>query len=247
MVRKCHMNKHTKGAAWFDTECREAKRESKEKLRKFRKTRKPEDRKDYADSNKSYRRLTRIKKKEFKRNKAAFLATNLKNASVFWKELKSLGERKKSNASDKIYINIWYAHFKNILGHAANESNVQEQDVSVETNHSLNQEISVDEVQKPVTNLMSGKACGLEHTHAEMLNTGGKDVILFITSLFNTIFDKGVYPSDWVKAIIVPIHKKGDIHLADNYRGVSLLSIVSKCYTSILNTIQIGWKKMTKL
>ena len=37
MVRKCHMNKHTKGAAWFDTVCREAKRESKEKLRKFRK------------------------------------------------------------------------------------------------------------------------------------------------------------------------------------------------------------------
>ena len=86
MVRKCHMNKYTKGAAWFDTECREAKRESKDKLRKFRKTRKQEDRKDYADSNKSYRRLTRIKKKkkEFKRNKAAFLATNLKNASVFW-------------------------------------------------------------------------------------------------------------------------------------------------------------------
>ena len=52
MVRKCHMNKHihTKGAAWFDTEYREAKRESREKLRKFRKTRKPEDRKDYADS-----------------------------------------------------------------------------------------------------------------------------------------------------------------------------------------------------
>ena len=106
------MNKHTKGAAWFDTECREAKRESKEKLRKFRKTRKPEDRKDYADSNKSYRRLTRIKKKEFKRNKAALLATNLKNASVFWKELKSLGGEKKSNASDKIDIDVWYDHLK---------------------------------------------------------------------------------------------------------------------------------------
>ena len=93
MVKKCHMNKHTKGAAWFDTECREAKRESKGKLRKFRKTRKPE----------------------------------------------------------------------------------------------------------------------------------------------------GIYPSDWAKAIIVPIHKKGDIHLADNYRGVSLLSIVSKCYTSILNTRLYNW------
>ena len=46
MVRKCHMNKNTKGAAWFDTECREVKRESKEKRQKFRKTRKPENRND---------------------------------------------------------------------------------------------------------------------------------------------------------------------------------------------------------
>ncbi|MCB4762269.1 MAG: hypothetical protein LGB06_08465 [Sulfurovum sp.] len=89
---------------------------------------------------------------------------------------------------------IWYDHFKSILGHTANEtvgkSNVQEHHASEETNHSLNQEISVDEVQKAVTNLMSRKACGLDHIHAEMLKTGGKDVILFMTKLFNTIFDK---------------------------------------------------------
>ena len=112
-----------------------------------------------------------------------------------------MGERKKSNASDRIDINVWYDHFKSILGHTANEtveeSNVQKQDVSEETNHSLNQEISVDEVQKAVANLKSGKACGLDHIHAEMLKTGGKDVILFMTKLFNTIFDKGIYPSDW--------------------------------------------------
>ena len=62
-----------------------------------------------------------------------------------------------------------------------------------------------------------------------------------MTKLFNKSFDKGIYPSDWAKAIIVPIHKKGDIHLVDNYRGVSLLSIVSKCYTSILNTRLYNW------
>ena len=70
---------------------------------------------------------------------------------------------------------------------------------------------------------------------------GGKDVILFMNKLFNPIFDKGIYPSDWAKAIIVPIRKKGDIHIADNYRGVSLLSIVSKCYTSVLNTRLYNW------
>ena len=176
MARKCHINKNSKGAAWFDTECRKAKRENKEKLRQFQKTRKPDDRKDYADLNKSYRRLTRINKpkKEFKRNKATLLATNLKNASVFWKEPKSLGGERKSNANDRTDINVWYDHFKSILGHeTVDESNVQEHDVSEETNHSLNQEKSVDVVQKAVTNLKSGKACDLDRIHAEMLKTGG--------------------------------------------------------------------------
>ena len=74
--------------------------------------------------------------------------------------------------------------------------------------------------------LIFRKACGLDHIHRETLKAGGKDVILFMTKLSNTFFLKGIYPSDWAKAITVPIHKKGDIHLVDNYRGVSLLSIV---------------------
>ena len=61
-----------------------------------------------------------------------------------------------------------------------------------------------------------------------MLKAGGQEVILFMTKLFNTIFDKGIYPSEWAKAIIIPIHKKGNIRSVDNYRGVSLLSIISK-------------------
>ena len=108
MIKKCHMKKHIKGAAWYDDECKKAKKERKEKLRKFRRTREPDQRKEYADSNKRYRRMTRVKEQEFKRNKAALLATNLKNTSVFWKELKSLGGEKRSNVRDKIDINKWY-------------------------------------------------------------------------------------------------------------------------------------------
>ena len=97
MIKKCHMKKHIKGAARYDDECMKAKKkkERKEKLRKFRRTRESDHRKEYADSNKRYRRMTRVKKQEFKRNKAAFLATNLKNSSVFWKEMKSWGREKK--------------------------------------------------------------------------------------------------------------------------------------------------------
>ena len=99
--------KRITGAAWYDDERKKAKKESKEKLRTFRRTREPDHRKEHADSNKRYRRMTRVKKHEFKRYKAAFLATNSKNASVFWKELKSLGGEKRRNVSDNIDINGW--------------------------------------------------------------------------------------------------------------------------------------------
>ena len=105
----------------------------------------------------------------------------------------------------------------------------------------LIQEISVDEIQKAVTNLKPGKACGLDNVLAEMLKAGGQIVIHFMNKLFNTISDKGIYPSEWAKAIIIPIHKKGNIHSVDNYRGVSLLCIISKCYTSVLNTRLYTW------
>ena len=63
-----------------------------------------------------------------------------------------------------------------------------------------------------------------------MLKAGGNDVILFMTELFNTIFDNGIYPSELAIAIILPIHKRGNMHLVDKYRGVSLLTIVSNCF-----------------
>lgn len=69
-----------------------------------------------------------------------------------------------------------------------------------------------------------------------MLKGSGEGVILFVTKLFDTMFDKGIYSSEWAKAVIIPVHtRKGHIHSVDNCRGASLLSIISKCYTSIFN------------
>ena len=65
--------------------------------------------------------------------------------------------------------------------------------------------------------------------------------IKFLTNLFNAIFDRGQYLSHWAKAVIVPIFKKGSENLVDNYRGISLLSITSKCFTSILNKRLYNW------
>ena len=40
-------------------------------------------------------------------------------------------------------------------------------------------------------------------------------------------------PENWTKAVIIPIHKAGDLKNPDNYRGISLLNSE---YSNILKT-----------
>jgi hypothetical protein len=55
-------------------------------------------------------------------------------------------------------------------------------------------------------------------------------------------------PVDWVRGIIVPIYKDGEKQNVDNYRGITLLSVVGKLYASILNNRISSWlEKKNKL
>ena len=68
-----------------------------------------------------------------------------------------------------------------------------------------------------------------------MLQSTSSDITPFLTNLFNFIFKNHLFPNEWTKSIIIPIHKKGDINVCNNYRPISLTSLLSKVYTNILN------------
>ena len=70
----------------------------------------------------------------------------------------------------------------------------------------------------------------------EFIKNCSKDVIEVITNLFNLILDSGVIPTNWCLGIIIPLYKnKGSVNDPDNYRGITLLSCLSKLFTSALN------------
>lgn len=62
---------------------------------------------------------------------------------------------------------------------------------------------------------------------------------LILLRMCNTAFAEGVIPEEWKTSVVVSIHKKGDVSVMDNYRGISLMPTVLK-----LLTVMIGKRIM---
>lgn len=243
MVRQVNTHKmfKKKSSDWYDEECKQAKKDVKGKLKIFRRTRLETDRKEYTSANKAFKVLTRAKKQASKRQRADTLADSSKNPSEFWTQVRNMLNDRKPDNSDSIDIDTWFHHFQQLFG----DLEVNNDDINLNDEHNgpnnLNSVITAEEVIKAIKKLKTGKSGGLDRVLSEMLKAGKNITVAFLTDLFNAIFDRGQYPSQWAKAIIVPIHKKGDFQNPNNYRGISLLSILSKCFTSILNQRLYSW------
>ena len=108
-------------------------------------------------------------------------------------------------------------------------------DPMYEENMLLNHTINQNEVEHAVFRAKNGKASGIDKIPYEVIK---KQVIVdTLHSLFNLCFDTGIIPSIWRKAIKSPLPKDlmKDKRLLLNYCGISLLSVVSKLYSSVLN------------
>ena len=63
---------------------------------------------------------------------------------------------------------------------------------------------------------------------ARLLKETAEQIAPSLTLLYNKSLETGVFPDEWKLANIVPIHKKDNKDHVDNYRPISLLSIISK-------------------
>ena len=89
---------------------------------------------------------------------------------------------------------------------------------------------SRSEVSQALNCLKNGKS----PVQLELLKLGGDTVLECFTYLCGLIWDEEVVPKEWVRQVVVPIHKKGSKLLCDNYRGISLLSVPGKVMCKVL-------------
>ena len=95
-------------------------------------------------------------------------------------------------------------------------------------------EISLNGILKLLFNLKPGKAAGPDKIRPLILKELRVELAPIIKVIFERSLETGKLPTDWCKAHVTPIYKKGEKSLASNYRPISLTCILCKVLEHIL-------------
>ena len=107
--------------------------------------------------------------------------------------------------------------------------------VNLATNETLTK-INFDEwlISKLILALNPNKAHGHDGLSIRMLQMGSDSIFKPLSIIFLNCLKAGYFSTAWKKANIVPVHKKGNKQILNNYQPVSLLPICNKLFEKII-------------
>ena len=95
-------------------------------------------------------------------------------------------------------------------------------------------EITLDELSHALKQMKNNKAPGEDGIVIDVIKEGADEINKHIVNLFNMCLQKRETPKEWNNALIILLHKKGDVKDISNYRPISLLSHMSKLFTKVI-------------
>lgn len=224
--------KHPKLPPWLSREIIEAmaQRDQLKKLKQFQ---------DYKIARNRLKNLVRDAKKSYF-NK---LVENNKDVSQIWRALNSLIRGHNSNANQiprHLTPDVFNAHFLSVATSLTNAVNPLPQTVTSETlSQFCNQKIknkapfqippiAVHELGRLISQLNNKKSSGPDEISNHLLKLSLPYTIDSLTYIFNLCIQHNSFPLKLKKAKVIPLPKSKNTSDVNNYRPISLLSVLSK-------------------
>ncbi|VDI78049.1 Hypothetical predicted protein [Mytilus galloprovincialis] len=222
-------------------------------------------RNNYIQARDMFDKTLRRTERAYRRMKAVDIESmTTKNPNDFWEKIRNLGPRNSKTIpveivdelgnivkDEQLVFDKWRMDFENLYnGNNSDEfddehyDRVKSHNYQLESNMEdslfapneyLNRNITLDKVNSIIMHAKSKSASGFDEIPYSVLKF--PVVIETLLQLFQLILDTSLIPSIWRKAVICPILKdtSSDTWLPINYRGVSLLSCISKLYSAFIN------------
>ena len=238
-------------APWFNELCHDKRFYFYEMLNKYRENKTDNSRANMVKARSEYKVALRKARYEYDKQKTLRLENaRFKNAKLYWNLLKESAGVKPANIPLSVFEHYFkainnpedpfYAPDEDILFFNERYENNEFEIIFEELNISFTQ----DEILKAIGQLKTNKSSGPDMLINEFFMYGKNILAPTLVNLFNLIFEKGHFPETWSEGYVIPLHKKGSINEAENYRGITLLSTIGKLFTRVLNNRLGEWAEM---
>ena len=99
----------------------------------------------------------------------------------------------------------------------------------------INDNFTVDEIRNSNRELKNNKSAGQDHIPAEFVRICSEDLVDVIALTFHYMIEQREFPGPWALGQRTPVFKNGCKSNADNYRGITILSIFAKIFEITVN------------
>lgn len=220
---------------WYDEECVSAKNAANTALMEYRSSGFAEDLKlPSRMAASTYKNIVKAKRQAHDLVIINALA-NVRNSREFWEAVKKC--RPRNYTPPCISLSRWVNFYRNVY-----PPRILVNSDFLETRHPfLDAPITHAELKSNLKKLKNAKAPGIDNIGNEFYKNLPPNWILYLEVMFNKILVSKKTPAAWSCAALTMLHKKGDKQDPANYRGIALISCVTKLFTQILKCRIQAW------
>ena len=90
------------------------------------------------------------------------------------------------------------------------------------------------EIRNAIKQLKNGKPSGIDSITAELLKADIELATDKVKQLTDKIWEEERIPTKWKQGLIIKLPKKGNLKQCKNWRGITLLPIISKVLSRVI-------------
>ncbi|XP_076298035.1 uncharacterized protein LOC143217535 [Lasioglossum baleicum] len=125
----------------------------------------------------------------------------------------------------------WEEHFRKVLGGVG--WRVRRGEITGRRKDA-ERDIEIEEIRRVIKGLKDGKAAGGDGIPNEVWKYGGCEIEEWLMGVCNKVWRGEGWPEDWSEGVVIPVAKKGDSSVVENYRGITLTQTAYKIYAAVL-------------
>ena len=205
-----------KGLRKWDDEIEKVIQDKREAYKKYLSSKKEEDKIDYHKKRAIAKREVRKNHRQSWEEFVAYLENDItRPQQQTYKILKKLNNEVKDNLRiNVISQETWLKYFQQLWSHT-----IQPLELPSSNNFSTDF-ISTDDLKMVFYKLKNNKTPGEDLINGELFKYSSQKFIQRFVNFLNLLWEGQDIPESWTKAVIIPIHKAGDLKNPDNYRGI---------------------------